>query len=334
MNLFICKCKDDNNEEKNAINLLNIKNLENSIKKEAKKLKIENYNNMETSNKDIIINNLNDDLEIIDYPYELKQEKKIINNTNHIQQIKLNIINKNNKLFNNKKEITIKEIKKKSDLNSSSLNNESLIIDDMEDLTDEDSLKIHKEENKKIILKSIKIQQKNINNIKCVNTNKSPNNNNNLNKKIKIKNYITEASTKDSKNKIFHNESFKSNTTGVSTLKKKVNKDKRILSTEKNKKSVNKKYLDKYNDYQEFKNLLNKTFEEFSKSNRKNFLSAKKSVKTYFKNKKIVFNDNSTNNIKQKETKDKNMKNDISGKRINKRKVLFKKINLNCAKFK
>ena len=306
MNLFICKCKDDNNEEKNAINLLNIKNLENSIKKEAKKLKIENYNNMETSNNDIIINNLNDDLEIIDYPYELKQEKKIINNTNHIQQIKLNIINKNNKLFNNKKEITIKEIKKKSDLNSSSLNNESLIIDDMEDLTDEDSLKIHKEENNK----------------------------NNLNKKIKIKNYITEASTKDSKNKIFHNESFKSNTTEVSTLKKKVNKDKRILSTEKNKKSVNKKYLDKYNDYQEFKNLLNKTFEEFSKSNRKNFLSAKKSVKTYFKNKKIVFNDNSTNNIKQKETKDKNMKNDISGKRINKRKVLFKKINLNCAKFK
>ena len=204
----------------------------------------------------------------------------------------------------------------------------------MEDLTDEDSLKIHKEENKKIILKSIKIQQKNINNIKCVNTNKSPNNKNNLNKKIKIKNYITEASTKDSKNKIFHNESFKSNTTEVSTLKKKVNKDKRILSTEKNKKSVNKKYLDKYNDYQEFKNLLNKTFEEFSKSNRKNFLSAKKSVKTYFKNKKIVFNDNSTNNIKQKETKDKNMKNDISGKRINKRKVLFKKINLNCAKFK
>ena len=334
MNLFICKCKDDNNEEKNAINLLNIKNLENSIKKEAKKLKIENYNNMETFNNDIIINNLNDDLEIIDYPYEYKQEKKVINNPNHIQQIKLNIINKNNKLFNNKKEITIKEIKKKSDLNSSSLNNESLIIDDMEDLTDEDSLKIHKEENKKIILKSIKIQQKNINNIKCVNTNKSPNNKNNLNKKIKIKNYITEASTKDSKNKIFHNESFKSNTTEVSTLKKKVNKDKRILSTEKNKKSVNKKYLDKYNDYQEFKKLLNKTFEEFSKSNRKNFLSAKKSVKTYFKNKKIVFNDNSTNNIKQKETKDKNMKNDISGKRINKRKVLFKKINLNCAKFK
>ena len=334
MNLFICKCKDDNNEEKNAINLLNIKNLENSIKKEAKKLKIENYNNMETFNNDIIINNLNDDLEIIDYPYEYKQEKKVINNPNHIQQIKLNIINKNNKLFNNKKEITIKEQKKKSELNSSSLNNESLIIDDMVDLTDEDSLKLHNEENNKIILKSIKIQQKNINNIKCINTNKSPNNKNNLNKKIKIKNYITEASTKDSKNKIFHNESFKSNTTEVSTLKKKVNKNKRILSTEKNKKSVNKKYLDKYNDYQEFKNLLNKTFEEFSKSNRKNFLSAKKSVKTYFKNKKIVFNDSSTNNIKQKETKDKNMKNNISGKRINKRKVLFKKINLNYAKFK
>ena len=334
MNLFICKCKDDNNEEKNAINLLNIKNLENSIKKEAKKLKIENYNNMETFNNDIIINNLNDDLEIIDYPYEYKQEKKVINNPNHIQQIKLNIINKNNKLFNNKKEITIKEQKKKSELNSSSLNNESLIIDDIVDLTDEDSLKLHNEENNKIILKSIKIQQKNINNIKCINTNKSPNNKNNLNKKIKIKNYITEASTKDSKNKIFHNESFKSNTTEVSTLKKKVNKNKRILSTEKNKKSLNKIYLDKYNDYQEFKNLLNKTFEEFSKSNRKNFLSAKKSVKTYFKNKKIVFNDNSTNNIKQKETKDKNMKNNISGKRINKRKVLFKKINLNYAKFK
>lgn len=63
-------------------------------------------------------------------------------------------------------------------------------------------------------------------------------------------------------------------------------------------------------------------------------MSAKKSVKNYFKNKKILFNDNSIKDIKQKQTKEKNIKNDFNNKRINKRKVLFKKLNLNYVQIK
>ena len=329
MNLFLCKCKDDDTEEKNAIDLLNIKNLENSIKKEQSEINMKKKYNIETNNNEIIIDNLDDELEIIDYPYEKKQEKKVMNNPSHIQLIKSNIINKNNKLFNNNKIINIKEIKKNSDLNSSSLSNETLIIDGIDYINDGDSSNIHKEENKKI--KQIKLQSKKINNNKDII--KSPNNRNKINtKKINIKNYITEVPTKDSKNKIFHNESFKSGTTEVSTLKK-GNKNKMNKSTEKNEHSLINNRLNKnLVDYKEFKNLLNKTFEEFSKSNRKNFLSAQKSVKNYFKNKKILFNDNSIKDIKQKQTKDKNIKNDFNNKRINKRKVLFKKLNLNYVK--
>ena len=336
MNLFLCKFKDDDTEEKNALDLINIKNLENSIKKEEKKFNMKKFYNIETHNDDIIIDNLDDELEIIDYPYEKKQEKKYMNNPSHIQLIKSNIINKNNKLFNNNNSINIKEIKKNSDLNSSSLNNETLIIDDIDYLNDEDSLNIHKEEHKKINLKPIKLESKKINN-NNKNIIKSPNSINKIKtKKINIINYITEVSKKDSKNKIFHNESFKSGTTEVSTLRK-GNKNKNITnkSSEKNRHLLINNRLNKnLVDYQEFKNLLNKTFEEFSKSNRKNFLSAQKSVKNYFKNKKILFNDNSIKDIKQKQTKDKNIKNDFINKRINKRKVLFKKLNLNYAKKK
>ena len=333
MNLFICKCKDDDNGEKNALDLLDIKNLEKSIKKEEKTINMKKYYNLEThNNNDIIINNLTDELAIIDYPY--KQEKKPVDNSSHIQLIRSNIINKNNKLFNNRNIINIKEIKKESDINSSSLSNGTLIIDDIDYLNDEDNFQINKEENRKIILKPIQLQKKKNNSNK--NINKSQNNRSKLNKKINIKNYITKATTKDSKNKIFHNESFRSGTTEVSTLKKSnKNKNKRIPSSEKNEHSLINNRLNKnLIDYKEFKNLLNKTFEEFSKSNRKNFLSAKKSVKNYFKNKKILFNDNSIREIKQKQTKEKNIKNDITNKRINKRKVLFKKINLNYSQIK
>ena len=333
MNLFICKCKDDDIKEKKGIDLLNIKNLENSIKKEQNEINMKKYYNIETNNNEIIIDNLDDELEIIDYPYEKKQEKKVVSNPSHIQLIKSNIINKNNKLFNNNKIINIKEIKKKSDLNSSSLSNESLIIDDIDYLNDEDCLNIYKEETKKV--KPIKLESKKNNNKK--NIIKSPNNINKINtKKINIKNYITEVSTKDSKNKIFHNESFKSGTTEVSTLKK-GNKNKNIRNQSIEKKEhllINNRLNKNLVDYKEFKNLLNKTFEEFSKSNRRNFLSAKKSVKNYFKNKKILFNDNSIKDIKQKQTKEKNIKNDFNNKRINKRKVLFKKLNLNYVQIK
>ena len=63
-------------------------------------------------------------------------------------------------------------------------------------------------------------------------------------------------------------------------------------------------------------------------------MSAQKSVKNYFKNKKILFNDNLIKDIKQKQAKEKNIEKDFNNKRINKRKVLFKKLNLNYAQKK
>ena len=77
MNLFICKCKDDDIKENKGIDLLNIKNLENSIKKEQNEINMKKYYNIETNNNEIIIDNLDDELEIIDYPYEKNKKKRL-----------------------------------------------------------------------------------------------------------------------------------------------------------------------------------------------------------------------------------------------------------------
>ena len=42
MKIFLCKCKDEYKEEKSAMDLLNIKNLENSIKKKKILLNLKN----------------------------------------------------------------------------------------------------------------------------------------------------------------------------------------------------------------------------------------------------------------------------------------------------
>ena len=160
MNFFICKCdKNQNQDEKTAMDLLDIKNLERSLKHSERKI-LKKENSIDLNN--VIKENLNisdEELEIIEYPYsnnELNKGKPIvskdkiiinknINISNLINLPKTNIINRSNHLFNNKfndNKLIIKSNKKdsKGDETDSSLNNESLIIDDIEYLNDEDSI--------------------------------------------------------------------------------------------------------------------------------------------------------------------------------------------------
>ena len=109
----------------------------------------------------IDLSNFKDEFEIIDYPYKNKNENDINIDNKHIQNIKYNIINKNNNVFNYKTENKLQELKNRLNLNSSSVNSESLIEDKIDYLDDEDSIKISKNENV-INLKQIKINKKNI----------------------------------------------------------------------------------------------------------------------------------------------------------------------------
>ena len=326
MNLFICQCKDDDKEEKSAMDLLNIKNLENSLKIHEKKMKFSKLNFLEKSN-DLDINDLENDLEIIDYPYNTEREKIVHNNFDHILKVKSNIIikNKNNKLFNSQKENNMFETKDKSKKNSSSIISDSIIVDNIDYLNDEDSLKISNKENQNNI-KPIQIK---INFKKLVKKNLNIKNKININKYNNLlKSY--DKPKKDTKNNIYKNESFKSGTTEISTIKKAKNNIRKNLSEKKDnsfRNKLNKKFLDKYNDYKEFKNDLNKTFEEFTKSN----YSKEKMIKIYNDNNNIkIFNISPSKNIKIKQTKTKgnNIKNLSKNKRIVKRKIIFKKLNL------
>ena len=322
MNLFICKCKDDDKDEKSAMDLLDIKNLENSIKKEEMKIKFSKYNFLEKL-KDNKMNNLEDELEIIDYPYQNIQDKIAMNNCNHLIKLKQGIVNKNNKIFCSKNENNIQELKKKSNNNNSSLNSESLIEDNIEYLNDEDSLKVLKNNNK-IKLNQIKNPKGNTNNIKIKYLNKSPNNKYSLNNNI-INYNITNKPTKSSKNKIFRNESLKSGTTEVSTLKRNKKSKRKELSEKKDlylKNQLNKRIIDNYKDYKEFKNDLNKTFEEFSKS-----IYSPEKIKQIYNNNDIKFiNEISPNKMKTKQIKDNLSKNIFENKRINRKRIKFKKL--------
>lgn len=150
MNFFICKCdKNQCQEEKTAMDLLDIKNLEKTLKdKEKEILRNDNINMIETRNDTDLKENLSndDELEIIEYPYSIKED----NNKNHFNSKQNKIKNNfNNQTKNSPKTNTIKRCKNllslknklqsKEDLNSS-LNNESSIIDDIEYLNDEDTL--------------------------------------------------------------------------------------------------------------------------------------------------------------------------------------------------
>ena len=150
MKIFLCKCKDEYKEEKSAMDLLNIKNLENSIKKKENTIKFQKYNFMEQINS-IDLSNFKDEFEIIDYPYKNKNEKDINIDNKHIQNIKYNIINKNNNVFNSKTENKIQELKNRLNLNSSSVNSESLIEDKIRKLKESLNTELQKK-NKKIKL--------------------------------------------------------------------------------------------------------------------------------------------------------------------------------------
>ena len=327
MNLFICQCKYDDKEEKSAMDLLNIKNLENSLKIHEKKMKFSKLNFLEKSN-DLDINDLENDLEIIDYPYNTEREKIVHNNFDHILKVKSNIIikNKNSKLSNSQKENNMLETKDKSKKNSSSIISDSIIVDNIDYLNDEDSLKISNKENQNNI-KPIPIK---------INFKKLVKKNLNIKNKININKYNNllksdDKSKNDTKNNICKNESFKSGATEISTIKKAKNNKTKYLSVKKDnpfRNKLNKKFLDKYNDYKEFKNDLNKTFEEFTKSN----YSKEKMIKIYNDNNNNIkiFNISPSKNIKIKQTKTKgnNIKNLSKNKRIVKRKIIFKKLNL------
>jgi hypothetical protein len=304
------------------MDLLNIKNLENSIKKKENTIKFKKYNFMEQINS-IDLSNFKDEFEIIDYPYKNKNEKDINIDNKHIQNIKYNIINKNNNVFNSKTENKLQELKNRPNLNSSSVNSESLIEDKIDYLDDEDSLKISKKENV-INLKQIKINASNKNNIKPI-TNKSTNIQKLNENTISFK--FHNITTKNSKINIFRNDSFKTGTTGVSTIKKTKTNKKINLSEKKDshlKNRLNKKFSDKYKDYKEFKNGLNKTYHELSKR----IYSPEKIIQIYNNNDIKIISDCYMKNIKIKQTKG-NITNNVSkNKRIIKRKVKFKKINL------
>ena len=322
MKIFLCKCKDEYKEEKSAMDLLNIKNLENSIKKKENNIKFSKYNILEQIS-DIDISNTKEEFEIIDYPYKSINEKEFNNNIRHIPNIKHNIINKNNKVFNSQTENKKLELKNKLNLNSSSLNSDSLIEDKIDYLDDEDSLKISKKENV-INLKQIKINASNKNNIKPI-TNKSTNIQKLNENTISFK--FHNITTKNSKINIFRNDSFKTGTTGVSTIKKTKTNKKINLSEKKDshlKNRLNKKFSGKYKDYKEFKNGLNKTYHELSKR----IYSPEKIIQIYNNNDIKIISDCYMKNIKIKQTKG-NITNNVSkNKRIIKRKVKFKKINL------
>ena len=214
-------------------------------------------------------------------------------------------------------------MKNRLNLNSSSVNSESLIEDKIDYLDDEDSLKISKKENV-INLKQIKINASNKNNIKPI-TNKSTNIQKLNENTISFK--FHNITTKNSKINIFRNDSFKTGTTGVSTIKKTKTNKKINLSEKKDshlKNRLNKKFSDKYKDYKEFKNGLNKTYHELSKR----IYSPEKIIQIYNNNDIKIISDCYMKNIKIKQTKG-NITNNVSkNKRIIKRKVKFKKINL------
>ena len=260
MNFFICKCdKNQCQEEKTAMDLLDIKNLEKTLKdKEKEILRTDNINMMETRNEtDLKDNKSNDDeLEIIEYPYSIKEDnnksyfnskqKKNKNNSNNQTKNSPNNIKRCKNLFSLKNKLQSKE-----DLNSS-LNNESSIIDDNEYLNDEDiplKGKNDKNSNNKsdLILYKRKIMRNNAN----------INQNNNSQRIPCIK--------------LIKDDSLKNRTKKILTSNKNINNQKFSLSYKKDNQKLSRVPLDsdskkKNKNYQS----LNKTFGY--NNNMKNFI--------------------------------------------------------------
>ena len=302
MNFFICKCdKNQCQEEKTAMDLLDIKNLEKTLKdKEKEILRNDNINMIETRNDTDLKENLSndDELEIIEYPYSIKED----NNKNHFNSKQNKIKNNfNNQTKNSPKTNTIKRCKNllslknklqsKEDLNSS-LNNESSIIDDIEYLNDEDTLSKGKNDkkvnNKSDLLYKRKIMKKN---------------NSNINKK--------NNSHIISYDKLSKDESLKNRTKKILISNKNNNKNKqKCLSYKKDNQNLPKKLGNL--------NPLDKT----SKIRNKNYHSM---------NKTYGYNNNIKNIIEHsfiKKEKNNNLTYIYNNKRINKRKINLKKSKL------
>ena len=307
MNFFICKCdKNQCQEEKTAMDLLDIKNLEKTLKdKEKEILRNDNINMIETRNDTDLKENLSndDELEIIEYPYSIKED----NNKNHFNSKQNKIKNNfNNQTKNSPKTNTIKRCKNllslknklqsKEDLNSS-LNNESSIIDDIEYLNDEDTpLKGRNDKNvnnksNKLLYKR-KIMKKN---------------NTNINKKNNS--HIT------SYDKLVKDESLKNRTKKILTSNKNNNNSKqKCLSYKKDNQKLSKKLynLSGANPIDNSKKVRNQNYHSLNKTyghnnNIKSFIDHSFIQKEKDSNLTYIYNNN---------------------KRINKRKVNLKKSKL------
>ena len=302
MNFFICKCdKNQCQEEKTAMDLLDIKNLEKTLKdKEKEILRTDNINMIETRNDTDLKENLSndDELEIIEYPYSIKED----NNKNHFNSKQNKIKNNfNNQTKNSPKTNTIKRCKNllslknklqsKEDLNSS-LNNESSIIDDIEYLNDEDTLSKGKNDkkvnNKSDLLYKRKIMKKN---------------NSNINKK--------NNSHIISYDKLSKDESLKNRTKKILISNKNNNKNKqKCLSYKKDNQNLPKK-LGNLNPLDSSSKIRNKNYHSMNK--------------TY------GYNNNIKNIIEHsfiKKEKNNNLTYIYNNKRINKRKINLKKSKL------
>ena len=134
MSFFICKCDKNDIDDKGAENFLDIKNLEESLKRETSKY--DDYKSLNSINviKSVIVP---EKLEIIEYPYSNENNINLYrdplkNNPLNTKQINTSKINKpkpNYNLFNNIKNCENQKNSQKE---------ESIIIDDFDYLNDED----------------------------------------------------------------------------------------------------------------------------------------------------------------------------------------------------
>ena len=328
MNFFLFFCdKNQEQDEKTAMNLLDIKNLEKSLKNsERKNLKKENDIDLNNVLKDNI-NTSDEELEIIEYPYSnneinnikniFKKDKIIINRKiSHLVNLpKTNIINRSNNLFYyNKLNLKNSKLDSKADITSSSQNNESLIIDDIEYLNDEDVIQVPK--------KKIKLKENNTpkNNLKKINILKYVNKRNNVNNNYNTFNNMYNLSHVSANKKVNSN-SFKSTKVSALNNKKnnKNNKNKQIYSF--SQKKEDNKFLRKISNNNKF-NFNDKNNKKFDNQN----LSKTNITNTNIKKKNLNNEEFSKIDIYIK--KNNKMNNLFNYKRINKRRINIKKINL------
>ena len=316
MNSFICRCiKCQEQEEKNAMDLLNKKNIEKIFKNFQRNL-LNNDEFLQTKT-DLKNNDISEDeLQIIEYPYSNKDENSKKKNFSYDNKIKIkkrlnihlanlpksNEINIGKNLFIRKNDICLQNniINRKGDFN------ELLIVDI------DDRKKIKKE---KINIKTnININNKknyfNISDINNFNQDKKKNMCTNFNK---IASY-----------KILNNESLKSLTTKFSTLnntkKKKIgNKSIEIcnLSTKRYYKDLN-------------KNSFNYCESKFPKKN--NIINLSKT--TNFNNNKNNINIQLFKNLFIKKEKEYKLTNIFTSKRIKKKHPYIKKTKIDIKKSK